>query len=331
LAKSFMGQLEPQEKSSLERWMSESPSNLQLASDMREVWDRSKGQGAVDEGIDLDADFVSLRTKIDAEENPLTYQRGGIVGRLLRIAAIGIALLAATWFWLGRADAYNFDQLAGSDGLKRIIQLEDGTEVCLKERSTLEFSSSMVDASKRKVKLRGEAFFKVAPDPKRPFQVILEDGGVVEVLGTAFDVRNYPNESNITVLVQNGKVRFKPGSGGEAAVLAKAEKATFDKGSHKLSLSAVQNYNDIAWYSEELEFVNVPLSEVLRTLEDFSKSEIKLSNPALANCTYTSPLTLKLSNRQVENLLETIALPFGIRIERTGESSFVLHGGTCPK
>lgn len=329
LAKSFAGQNSPEEQAALDQWLAQSPANEQYARELREAWEGTMPH-PTPVRVNLDADFREVRAKIAADAAPMRATTGGLARRLLRVAAIGAALVAAAWFWWGRSGV-TFDQMAAADGLKRIIHLEDGTEVCLKEGSSMEYPTAFRGASRRQVRLQGQAFFKVAHDPAHPFQVLLADGGVVEVLGTSFDVQSSATAPTSSVLVKTGRVRFQPKGSGESVVLIPAQKAVFNKSTGKMQVSTVPNFNDLAWYAEELEFVKTPLSEVLTRLEDYGKSSIKLENTALGKCLYTSPLTLKLNTGHLESVLEIVAVPFGLRVERQGEDKFVLRGGTCPR
>ncbi len=82
------------------------------------------------------------------------------------------------------------------------LRLEDGSLVTLAPESAI---SVAYDASKRRIKLlAGEAFFEVAPNPGRPFEVATQDVHTA-VLGTAFNVTR--EESGVTVAVEHGTVR----------------------------------------------------------------------------------------------------------------------------
>ena len=83
------------------------------------------------------------------------------------------------------------------------VILSDGTEVELNADSRLAYST-VFKGKERIVSLEGEAFFRVAKDPSRPF--IVRSGGIqVRVLGTEFNVRSYsPADVNVTLI--KGKV-----------------------------------------------------------------------------------------------------------------------------
>ncbi|MCC9043679.1 FecR domain-containing protein [Myroides sp. M-43] len=72
-------------------------------------------------------------------------------------------------------------------GMTRHINLPDGTLVELSNNSTLIVSNDF-NESTRKVKLVGEAFFRVAKDASKPF-IVSSDNFETQVLGTSFWIK----------------------------------------------------------------------------------------------------------------------------------------------
>lgn len=91
-------------------------------------------------------------------------------------------------------------------GLDYYVALDDGTEVWLNAATELSFPLRFT-GSTREVRLRGEAFFKVAKDIRKPFIVHTGENSVT-VTGTAFNIKAYPGESWQTSLVE-GAVKAK--------------------------------------------------------------------------------------------------------------------------
>jgi ferric-dicitrate binding protein FerR (iron transport regulator) len=87
---------------------------------------------------------------------------------------------------------------------KSQIQLPDGSTVWLNASSDLTYGENF-GKQLREVNLSGEAFFDVVKDPDHPF-IIHTSVVDVKVLGTAFNVRSYPNDENTETSVIRGKV-----------------------------------------------------------------------------------------------------------------------------
>jgi transmembrane sensor len=91
-------------------------------------------------------------------------------------------------------------------GSKSRIQLPDGTQVWLNADSKIEYNETF-SGKYREVKLTGEAYFDVVKDKSRPF-IIHTNSIQVKVLGTAFNVRSYPNEKTTETALIRGSVEI---------------------------------------------------------------------------------------------------------------------------
>ena len=85
-----------------------------------------------------------------------------------------------------------------------LVRLSDGSTVVLKPGSSLRYPRIFAK-DQRNVELKGEAFFEISKDSLRPFYVYANES-VTKVLGTSFNIRALPDERNIIVKVQSGKV-----------------------------------------------------------------------------------------------------------------------------
>ena len=61
--------------------------------------------------------------------------------------------------------------------------------------------------TERKVFLTGEAYFEVERGESKPF-LVHTSRGCVKVLGTEFNVRDYPEEHRVVTTLVNGSVQF---------------------------------------------------------------------------------------------------------------------------
>jgi transmembrane sensor len=124
------------------------------------------------------------------------------------------ALVVASGIFVARNNMVSHDAVAGKRGIqsqvttkpgsKTHIQLPDGSTVWLNASSDLTYGANF-GKELREVNLTGEAFFDVAKDPERPF-IIHTSVVDVKVLGTAFNVRSYPNDANTETSVIRGRV-----------------------------------------------------------------------------------------------------------------------------
>ncbi len=145
-------------------------------------------------------------------------------------------------------------------GGKYKVLLSDGTSVILNSGSSLEFPIGF-HGTERRVKLSGEAYFEVTKDPLKPF--IVQSGvGITRVLGTKFNVSNYPDEPVSRTTLLEGKVQFS--GNGETAVLQPGQQASLNK--KGLQVATVNAEEAMAWKDGLFIFNNEELSVIMRQL-----------------------------------------------------------------
>ncbi|WP_341835412.1 FecR family protein [Chitinophaga pollutisoli] len=138
-------------------------------------------------------------------------------GRQLKLVKFAVAAalitIVATGTWLlypsgsAQAPAMQGQQTARSE--VRRLSLPDGTLVWLNTASNLRYAEDFGQED-RTVYLSGEAYFDVAQDGGKPF--IIHTGHIsTTVLGTAFNIRAYPGQEDVTVAVSSGKVKVRYG------------------------------------------------------------------------------------------------------------------------
>ncbi|MCG6190757.1 FecR family protein [Maribellus maritimus] len=200
--------------------------------------------------------------------------------------------------------------------------LPDGSVVTLNWNSQLEFPKNFND-SIREVTIRGEAFFDVKPNAKKPF-VINAGNAQVKVLGTSFNVSAYPETETVEVVVKTGKVRVirkKPDTQTaiNEVILVPGEKGTLFNQSNLLEKSVNTNPNFVAWKTLDLIFDKVPLNEVILNLEKVYHADIQLMEPELNNLVYTG----HFDQKPINFVLDVIRLTFNLNLSEENEQ-FVL-------
>ena len=162
------------------------------------------------------------------------------------------------------------------------LVLEDGTEVYFNSETKFRYPVKF-EESERRVFLEGEAYFKVKRD-ERPFSVEM-GGNRIEVLGTEFNARFYPDEDKQMTTLVSGKVKFISGKD-ESLELSPGEQAILtSKG--KLIRKSVDVNLYTAWKDGNFVFRKQRLEEVLNTLarwydvnvfyEDVSRKEVEFT------------------------------------------------------
>lgn len=152
------------------------------------------------------------------------------------------------------------------------LNLSDGTQITLNADSKITYPINFLPDRKREVKLKGEAYFKVAKDSLHQFVVNAEDQNV-EVYGTTFNVKAYPDETaNRTVLVEGSVGVFTSSS---QVKLIPGEMAVTLKGG-EVKVEEVNPDDYTAWVEDKLIFQAEEFAEIIKILE--RKFDIKIDN-----------------------------------------------------
>ncbi|HLP94856.1 MAG TPA: FecR domain-containing protein [Saprospiraceae bacterium] len=316
LEKRCTGEISQEESRHLETWLNASVENRQVAEQVEQIWNHTEGYIKTFQP-NLELDFQKVQSRIRVQPAPMKVSW---TQRLMRVAAVGVLLLAGIWGWNQLNSTADTIYIASADA--QSFPLADGSRVWLRQGSSISLGSEFSNEN-RQVVLKGEGYFEVAHDPGHPFTVLLDNGAQVKVLGTEFDIKQEAHQT--TVLVRSGKVRFSPNKDTEGPVLTANQKAVFDHQAAKIQLQQLNSLNELSWQTGGLEFVNTPLEQVFKDLERFYDITLDMRNPEMRKCPHTAPLT----SQPIEKVLESLALAHQMTLERTGEKSYVLSGGSC--
>ena len=178
-----------------------------------------------------------------------------------------------------KEDAGNLRSLSTPRGMSFKVTLCDGTEVYLNAESSLEFPTAF-SKKERRVKVSGEAFFKVAHSDDVPF-VVMSEAMDVRVYGTEFNVRTY-KEDNPCVSLINGSVEVVDHAQGRSYKLAPGQKA-INKGTSEWIVEMEDTYNVTQWVYGFFYFDGAPLVDVLQEMGRWYNYGVVFRSPKLMN------------------------------------------------
>jgi len=326
LNKRLTGEITESESAELDAWLEQSPQNAQLADQYRQVWAGATERRTHDFRLDMDAEFRRLLARLDGAEHRNPTKTVSIGRMWMRVAAAAAVLLMAIWGYRQFAapvpDA--IVENTQKDSGNRLVVLPDGSRVWLRQNSKIEYPVQF-PKYQRRIRLTGEAYFDVTHRTGQPFRVELEQGGLVEVLGTEFNVRAESGADETCVLVRSGKVRYAPTANSQSVVLTTNDRASFSRKKAHLSLSKAPTLNELSWQTGRLEFSDTPLRHVLTDLEKHFGAIIEVQNPKMLDCEYSNTLTVQT----LDEVLESFALIYRFRTIRTAPGRYRLEGGRC--
>ncbi len=171
-------------------------------------------------------------------------------------------------------------------GKKFQLQLSDGTMVHLNAGTTLKYPVKFIAGENRQVFLNGEAFFDVAKDKKHPF-IVNADALNVRVLGTHFNVSNYPEDAATDVVLVEGSVGMyglnEEFDATKNTVLKPGYKGSFNRENNAISTKAVITDIYTSWINGGLTFRNMTFKNIITKLERRYNVTIVNKNEKLAN------------------------------------------------
>lgn len=177
------------------------------------------------------------------------------------------------------------------------VVLADGTTVFLNSESKLVFPVTF-KGDLRKVKLEGEAYFRVAHNKDKPFIVDVGDYNV-KVTGTEFNVRNYKDQFSRTTLIEGGvEISYN----NKIQKLIPGEQASIENG--KINVNRVDVKEEIAWYNNEFLFVERKLEYIMNELARWYDINVFYYNEDVKDLHFTAWFSRSSSIEEVMKILE---------------------------
>ena len=172
------------------------------------------------------------------------------------------------------------------------LVLADGTKVWLNADSKLLYDNNF-GINNRDVTLYGEGYFEVSKNKNLPFQVVSDDIKV-EVLGTKFNVKNYPEDPNIKVALLEGSVMLYDSL--ESTKLKPNQIAQYDKQNKKTTLKTIAAENTSAWINGHLYFDEENMETIALALERAFDVNITIKDETLKKMIFYGDFIIESNN-----------------------------------
>ncbi len=276
----FRGQLADNEYEKLTNYL-QNDKNLKYFEEAKLEWEVHPELD--DRGV---ANLTRLRYKLNQEVSAkpkmqLTRQLWVRVASVAAILVIGLLLGSAVTYLIsspkGTTEQLVFETPRGE---KSMVTLPDGSEVWLNANSRLVYNSFSKDH--RQVELKGEAFFKVAHDENAPF-VVKTNECDIKVLGTTFNVMAYDEFGRKEITLLTGKVNVHTESAEQ--ILKPGQALILEE--HQIHIVEVTASEASAWVDNKFNFRNIPLTELMKRLENWYDVDITLENKSGKEVNFT--------------------------------------------
>ena len=286
-------------------WLAANPEHGSAMDTMLELWD----------------DLAVTRHLPVTEPIPLATP-GQDHGRRRWLGA-GLAAAACALFALILAPQLGIDnqpqRYQTGIGEQLVVDLADGSQISLNTNSRLEVS--LGDTRRHITLIRGEVFFQVERDTKRPFVV---DAGAAEVrvMGTAFNIHRHGDQSDITVT--RGVVRVtelgNPGNRAPATELLYANQSVSASSNGLARPSRADAVAEVAWREGKLIADGMPLAVLLEEIARYHEVKILIAEPELGQRTVSGVFQLD----SPDTILRALEHSFEIHSMLLEDSSILL-------
>ena len=166
-----------------------------------------------------------------------------------------------------------FHSLKVPFGKRFKIILSDGTLVHLNSGSKLKYPVKFDKNKSREVTLTGEAFFDVAERKSQIFTVNTETINV-EVYGTKFNFKNYPEDNYSDVVLVKGSVGLFSNYSNKITRLKPGIRGSFNKSDYSISKDKINTSIYTSWINGQVVLRNESFESILTKLERLYNVEI---------------------------------------------------------
>ena len=203
----------------------------------------------------------------------------------------------------------SYNTLSTPRGGQFQITLPDGTKVWLNAASSITYPTAF-NGNDRHIRITGEAYFEVAPDPHRPFHVTINNTTELAVLGTHFDIYAYTDEPYAYATLLEGSVKI---SNNNSTVQLKPGQQAKANGSQTLTVSDNINTDQVlAWKNGTFNFDNTDLPSILRQLSRWYDVDIVYEGK-MPDRRFGGEMQRSLQLDQVLRILGTMGVKFRIK------------------
>jgi transmembrane sensor len=312
LAKKITGEATPEQLQELEGLMKTNPDWAYQAEQIQNLWQYKNGSDTRSSELAFEQHLQKIREAGINFPETASFERGVQNGRSNRkkifvfsFAAV-VVLIVATSVWISRERKNDFTQskkyseVSSPIGSKTKLILPDSTIVWLNAGSKLTYDEHF-SITNRNATLIGEAFFEVKHGTL-PF-IIHANGVHIKDLGTAFNVKAYPDEKTTETSLIKGEVEItldqRPGElhilkPNEKLIVANEPEKVITKSAEKKDpitlLGNVTHYHnddsvivETSWVENKLIFEDESFADVAKKMERWYGVNMTFANEEVAN------------------------------------------------
>lgn len=306
-----------EDENTIQQWLDNAETEHELNQESLRFWDGINPDLKI-QGYSGDNILDRMHHKIKIEEGTFmdkTKPKISFIDYLTRMAAILVIplIIASLCFYSKNRsfrDAVSWAEIHAPYGTRTDFRLPDGSTGWLNGGSSLKYPTQFIGKS-RDVELKGEAYFDVISNQKKPF--IVSTGNInVKATGTSFNVMAYADEQIIEVTLKNGQIEVLKKEGDittSMGVLKPDESFIYNSLSGSGKIESLNSADRLSWLDGKLTFKYESFEEVIRKLNRWYNVNIVIKDESLESYIYYGTF----QNETLDEVLKLIQYTAPIR------------------
>jgi len=292
------------DQTELDRWLAESVRHRVAFLRAADVWERANRLRALNRPAQQRFSFLR-----DRKPRPILLRSA---------AALGLTLITgvSAMNWLNRSQETVYTTAVGGH---ETVPLADGSQVELNTNTVVRVSES---SASRVAKLdRGEAYFNIRHDAKRPFFVYAAGHRIVD-LGTKFEVRDEGGTLKVTLLEGSARLESsKPWAPAHSVVLKPGDVAFASVDALRVVREREKALtNALGWRRGVIVFEHTALEDAVAELNRYNNRQIVIADASVARMKIDATLPVN----GVDAIVRVAEDVFGVHASRRPDGTIVI-------
>lgn len=312
IAQAITGEISPGNKVLLDEWLLLDEENRVYYRQLETLY-TSDVQSLTLTEFDVQSAWEKVKPQLEEKGKVIPLNRGKI---FLRIAA-AIAVIAVVTFAIRQYTKQEDIIYASAETIETKI-IAGGSEVTLNKGSEISTTESL-DVKERRVKLKGEAFFKVNENDKAEL-IVQSEELLIKDIGTSFNVKALPGADTVFVSVLEGEVQLYTDKL-EGIALHAGESGYYVRSTNSFTKDVEADENASSYVTKIFKFKNTSLKKAVKKLNEVYQQDIIIANSELENYR----ISVNFENEELSEIMAIISETFDIQY-RMEDGKYVLYG-----
>jgi len=298
----------------VEDWLNASEENKRYFLEIKKTWELSGSLLSKPVSVNSDKAWQNVLAKIEPQEKviQMTKNKFNTTFKFIISIAAMVVILFSVYKFSAHDNEVSLNLMANNSVLSET--LSDGSEITLNENSMLSYLEGFTE-NERRVSLKGEAFFNIERNEKKPFIIDLPNKQYVKVLGTSFNIKAIDNDSITVVYVSTGTVEF--GYDNMKLILVAGETGVINNNTLDI-YKITDKYSEIKqryWQNKYLDFEGDNLKDIVDLLNDLFDEKIVIECQSRENLAISS----SFEDKPLKYILNIIAATneLSIKVDET--------------